>query len=195
MIIGLCGPQGVGKSTLAKELESGHGFVRINFKDKLVAICCDLFNLTPAHFEYPLKEVPLPDWGGLTPRQLAQRVGTDMARLIHPDVWVRAWERKVRAYQEDSARQRWHPTVGVVPFRVVADDLRFDNEVEAVHRLRGLVVRVHRLDHQPKADAHESEHALTTPPDRELIVPSMGWEHHGHWLRGVVESWEAASGS
>lgn len=71
-------------------------------------------------------------------RVLLQRMGTEAGRgVLGPDVWVDAWVARV----------------GEQP--VVAPDVRFPNEAEAVHSLGGVVVRVVRPG--LVSDGHASE--------------------------------------
>ncbi len=59
-------------------------------------------------------------------------LGTEWGReMIGDDIWVRAWENSVKA----------HLANGV---DIITEDLRFENEYEAVRRLGGMVIRVER---------------------------------------------------
>ncbi len=68
-----------------------------------------------------------------------QTLGTEWGRTLAPDLWVNAWCRSI---------------VGLK--RVVADDVRFDNEVAAVRALGGMVFEVRRLGIVRPAAAHAS---------------------------------------
>ena len=160
MIIGLTGAQGVGKTTVAKVLEAEAGFVRIGFAAHLRAVCCLIFGCPPDHFEGTMKDAVCPAWS-ITHRHMMQQVGTDVARAVHPDVWVRAWEWTV-AVHNDAVASYWG---GQLPSNIVADDCRFDNEVEAVRRLGGKVVRIKRVGYTAVRDIHSSEGSLTPSPD------------------------------
>lgn len=82
-------------------------------------------------------------YGGATPRYLMQMIGTEWGRnLIDPDIWVKAWLRKVEA----------------IAGPVVVDDCRFPNEEAAIRSIGGTLVRITRPG-QPtiKTSSHESE--------------------------------------
>jgi hypothetical protein len=65
----------------------------------------------------------------LTPRYVLQHWGTEVARRgFHDDIWIASLENKLRKTTDD----------------VVISDCRFPNEIAAIRRAGGLVVRVHR---------------------------------------------------
>jgi hypothetical protein len=88
-----------------------------------------------------------------------------MRRGFDENIWVRTLERRVLKEPEVS---------------VVITDLRFTNEVEGIHRLGGLVIRVDRPEDQippattPDEDQHESETALDGYSQWDFIVENTG---------------------
>lgn len=78
----------------------------------------------------------------LTAREVMQIVGTDMFRKMQTNVWSGATIRKIQ--QENS-------TVAIIA------DCRFPNEVEAIKRAGGLVIKLNR---NPYNSDHTSEVAL-----------------------------------
>lgn len=79
--------------------------------------------------------------GGATPRLLMQMLGTEWARdQIHKDFWVNLWRERVKGLD-----------------RVVADDCRFPNEVEALRKSGGILVEIVRPSNTLNVGTHESE--------------------------------------
>lgn len=131
-IIGLTGLAGAGKSTAADHLVAAHGFVRVKFAGPLKSMLAAL-GLGPDEIEGHLKEVPSDLLCGRTPRQAMQTLGAEWGRdLIGPDLWVRAWGKAVDEALTDGAAG------------IVADDVRFLNEVTAIHERGGYVLRLTR---------------------------------------------------
>lgn len=81
--------------------------------------------------------------GEMTAREFMQFFGTDIMRKIHPNVWTNACLNKITKEGSDLA---------------VVADVRFPNEVEAINRAGGKVLRLERDVHN---DNHESETALS----------------------------------
>ncbi len=160
-IIGICGQAGAGKDTLAKWfIERGYG--RSGFADPIKFMLNQAFGFSPADWEdRRWKESDDALWTMdsyghtrcVTPRRLAQWLGTEVVRNnFGDDAWVNVW------------KQRWHDTGQP---KVVVADVRFQNEVDAIHKLGGIAIRITRpndrsatvymhdgeIEHMP----HESE--------------------------------------
>lgn len=82
----------------------------------------------------------------LTPRLLLQRLGTDAARYVHPDIWVNA------LFSKFKKKSRW-----------IITDVRFDNEVRAIQERGGIVIRVNR--DKSKDSTEQSNHISETALD------------------------------
>lgn len=99
-------------------------------------------------------------WEGqnLTAREVMQVVGTDLFRNMYNNVWVDSTIKKIQLEKPDLA---------------LIADCRFPNEVEAVKKAGGLVIKLNR---NPYNSNHASETALD--PDNydgkgfDLIVPN-----------------------
>lgn len=155
-VIGLCGPEGAGKSTVARMLVNDHGYTLVPFakplKDMLAVLGVDYSNLwgTPAE-----KAAPLPLLCGRSARHAMQALGTQWGReLVGEDLWTRAW-----AAAADKALAKG--AVGVV-----ADDVRFANEAALTRSFGGSVWCVvrKRVDFQ-RVPQHASEDFAALPRD------------------------------
>ncbi len=81
--------------------------------------------------------------GFMTAREVMQHVGTNIFRKMYPDVWVDA---TIRRINEDNT------------ILAVVTDCRFLNEVKAIHKAGGKVIKL--LRDPCEEDSHASEKAL-----------------------------------
>jgi hypothetical protein len=141
MIIGICGLIGAGKDTIADYLVNIHQFRRESFANTLKDAVSAVFGWDRELLEGRTKhsrawrEQVDPWWADrlgmpeLTPRWVLQYWGTEVVRKgFHDNTWIASLENKLRKTTDD----------------VVISDCRFPNEIAAIKRAGGLVIRVHR---------------------------------------------------
>jgi hypothetical protein len=141
MIIGICGFIGSGKDTVADYLTNFHEFRRESFANSLKDCVAQVFGWDRTMLEGRTKQArewreQLDPWWAdrlkmpeLTPRWVLQHWGTEVCRHgFHDDIWIASLENKLRHSQDD----------------VVISDCRFPNEIAAIKRSNGTVVRVVR---------------------------------------------------
>ena len=141
MIIGICGFIGSGKDTVADYLTNFHEFRRESFANSLKDAVAQVFGWDRTMLEGRTKQArewreQLDVWWSdrlkmpeLTPRWVLQHWGTEVCRHgFHDDIWIASLENKLRHSQDD----------------VVISDCRFPNEIAAIKRAGGQVVRVVR---------------------------------------------------
>ena len=141
MIIGICGFIGSGKDTVADYLTNFHEFRRESFANSLKDSVAHVFGWDRVMLEGRTKQAREwreqvdPWWSDrlkmpeLTPRWVLQHWGTEVCRHgFHDDIWIASLENKLRHSEDD----------------VVISDCRFPNEIAAIKRAGGLVVRVIR---------------------------------------------------
>lgn len=128
MLIGLCGPAGAGKNTVASVL----GWRQVAFADPLYRMISAMTGLPVERLQdRSLKERPI-EWVGKSPRQLLQTLGTEWGRgLVSDDVWVKATMHEIQPWL--SAGEN-----------VAITDVRFNNEAEAIRAVGGRIIRVAR---------------------------------------------------
>ncbi len=158
-VVGLYSPAPrCGKSTVAEWLVDEHGFARLPFAKILKDMARPLLaalGYDPAGVhrletgdKTDLIEVSTGD-DTVTLRHLYQTLGTEWGRnCIHPDLWIRAWS--AQADQILSSRMY---------AGVVADDMRFPNELAAIRREHGAFWAVKRKGVKVP-NAHGSEGQL-----------------------------------
>ena len=141
MIIGFVGFIGSGKDTAADYLVNFHGFRRDSFANTLKDAVAAVFGWDRTLLEGRTKEAREwreqvdPWWAerlnmpNLTPRWVLQYWGTEVCRQgFHDDIWIASLENKMRRTTDN----------------IVISDVRFPNEINAIHRAGGKVVRVIR---------------------------------------------------
>jgi len=162
IVVGIVGPKQSGKSEIYKQLAITRGFVRHRFAGPLKAMMKAGFGLTDEELDGNLKEVPCTKLGGRTPRWAQQSLGTEWGReLIHNDIWIMAWEATMPQVLDDEGKL----------CGIVADDVRFPNEVEAIRRHGGKLIAIQRPSlGLVRTDTHASEaHAHTLEVDFRIV--------------------------
>ena len=141
MIIGICGFIGSGKDTIADYLVNLHHFRRESFANTLKDAVSAVFGWDRTMLEGRTKQArewreQIDPWWAerldiphLTPRWILQNWGTEVCRRgFHDDIWIASLENKLRASTDD----------------IVISDCRFPNEIAAIKKAGGRVVRVVR---------------------------------------------------
>jgi hypothetical protein len=141
MIIGFVGLIGAGKDTAADYLVNSHGFRRDSFASTLKDAVAAVFGWDRTLLEGRTKQAREwreqvdPWWAerlnmpALTPRLVLQLWGTDVCRrAFHDDIWIASLENKMRHTTDD----------------IVISDVRFPNEILAIKRAGGTVIRIKR---------------------------------------------------
>ena len=166
-IIGLTGLAGTGKDTVRDILEE-HDFVGFAFADPIRSMIRELLcsaNIDPACMdERERKELPIAqlssDGKPVSYRMLAQTLGTEWARGIQPDFWLRI----AQSYM-DGIRSM---TFGEMPNFVVSD-VRFPNEADWVRVQGGVIWHIVRPGVAPVRE-HASETEVASIDCDQLIA-------------------------
>ena len=163
MIIGICGFIGSGKDTVADYLTNFHEFRRESFANSLKDAVAQVFGWDRTMLEGRTKQAREwreqvdPWWSDrlkmpeLTPRWVLQHWGTEVCRHgFHDDIWIASLENKLRHSEDD----------------VVISDCRFPNEIAAIRRANGLVVRVIR---GPEPEWYDSALAFNRGENKNML--------------------------
>lgn len=179
MIVGVSGRKRSGKDTVAMYLGLKYGCNRIAFADHLKYIAMLTWDLSFEQCYGPdeVREVVDPRWG-LSPRQILQRIGTEVARNIHEDTWVRKTfstiERGTRGedilYPDMDAKRFVEGPASGRKDRWAIPDSRFPNEAQAIWQRGGIVVKVERPSLGVSTDLHASERGVDDITPDVLLV-------------------------
>jgi hypothetical protein len=150
MIVGFVGFIGSGKDTAADYLVNFHGYRRDSFANTLKDAVACVFGWDRTLLEGRTKEArewreQVDAWWAerlnmpnLTPRLMLQLWGTEVCRTgFHDDIWIASLENKMRKTGDN----------------IVISDVRFPNEIKAIHNAGGMVVRIKRGDDPKWYDA------------------------------------------
>lgn len=187
MIIGFVGLIGAGKDTAADYLVNYHGFRRDSFANTLKDAVAAVFGWDRVLLEGRTKEArawreEVDTWWSerlgmqITPRWVLQQWGTEVCRrAFHDDIWIASLENRLLKSKDD----------------IVISDVRFPNEIAAIHKAGGLVVRVKR-----GVDPEWFEHAANVnagPTNMSWAISSARLREFGihasetSWVGGKID--------
>lgn len=125
-----------------------------HFADYLKKICVDLFDLSPSQVYGNDTDKNTMTQYEMTAREFLQYFGTDVMRKIKDTIWVDYTLKNI--IQEQSE-------IAIIP------DVRFPNEVEAIKKSGGYLIRLTR-------NVHGSDHPCETALDKE----NFDWDNFDH---------------
>jgi len=176
-LIGICGPAGSGKDTLADGIAALDVYFKYSFADPIRNALNAMFGWGPVHWQNrEWKEAPIPwlerelaaeghesEMCNPSPRYLAQTIGTEWGReMIDAELWLKIAQQKF-AKVNQTAEMKGGRIVGL---GMIIPDVRFKNEAEWIRREGGLLLKVER----PGMEAiSESSHASEAGLDPALI--------------------------
>jgi hypothetical protein len=171
MIIGIVGFQGAGKDTIADYLVNIHQFRRESFANTLKDAVAAVFGWDRELLEgrtrqsREWREQQDPWWAerlgmpGLTPRWVLQHWGTEVVRRgFHDNTWIASLENRLRKSKDD----------------IVISDCRFSNEIAAIRRAGGVVIRVKRGNEPSWYSVAQAANAHTHPNASSKILTELG---------------------
>jgi len=134
LLIGVLGRKRVGKDTTADYLVNKHKFgLKIAFATPLKDACKLLFNFTDEDVN-DKKDIINHTWG-VTPRTMLKYFGTDIFRNdiqnVLPNVEDKFW-----------AKLCLEKCISSHKDRVVISDVRFQNEIDYIHKYNGIVIKL-----------------------------------------------------
>lgn len=198
-IVGFCGLARAGKDSAARYLIRDRRYVRIALADPIKRIAQELWGWEREVLwgDDARKEQVDPRYG-CSPRRACQLIGTEMARSLDPDVWVRTMIRTAR--RALSGGVIYDPQFGLVKAYderapiydgVVVPDARFPNELAAITSAGGHAVWIERPEAglQGSAAQHVSEKSISAK-DCDFTIFNDGsleslWDRVAQFVDGV----------
>lgn len=144
-MIGIAGRKGSGKDTAADMLVKDRSYHKMSFADPIKRVVKIAFRLEDGQLTGEAKEW-VDDRYGISPRQMMQRVGTDLFRVAFgEDFWIKSLLDRMRS----------HPSN-----RVVVCDVRFRDELEALKGCGAKIIFLRRGHVEEEKDRHISEQGV-----------------------------------
>ena len=151
VLIGILGNKRNGKDTTADFIVKNYNYNKYSFAKPLKDVCKILFNFDDNQLYGDKKEVTDENWN-ITPRKVMEFIGTDIARNqfnkiipnINHDFWIKHFEYYYKKNKN---------------INLVVCDVRFQNEVDIIHKYNGIVIKVIRYKKKIKY-LHASESNL-----------------------------------
>lgn len=166
-LIGLHGPAGCGKDTVAGILCSTQEFRQIALADPIRRGIVAMFGVPLETLtDRALKEQPLGILCGKSPRQIMQTLGTEWGRHhLCLDIWLRVAQREIDWNNELAATNNYYLR------GIVVSDIRFEGEAKWIRDQGGEIWHVRRPNNPHDIGmTHASEQALfLADVDRFLI--------------------------
>lgn len=162
MLIGLAGPMGAGKSSIAAHLHLEHGWhPPVAFADPLKDGICSMFGITREQLEQ-IKRAEGDLVSGVPMRRALQTLGTEWGRSLSGDIWVEAMRKRINRLM------LWQELPGIV-----IDDVRFENEAAFIRSHHGIVIHVRNGEARFPRNSHVSEKPLEVQ-DNDLTIDNIG---------------------
>ena len=174
MIIGISGKAGSGKDTAAKMLEVLYANPDISYEDFANKRYKNFTDIQIVHFADSLKETAQVlfrigewetntqegkkttiNWIGKTVRELLQGIGQGLRDAIDPNLWVKILFANTEGWSN-----------------YIIADVRYPNEVYAIKKRNGILIRIDRKD--AGAGNHSSETALDNYKEWDVHIENNG---------------------
>lgn len=140
MLIGILGRKRVGKDTTADYLCSNYNFEKLTLAQPLKDICKISYDFSDEQLYGSLKET-IDERFGVSPRVVYQYLGTDIFRkdinsiipCIKNNFWINLIAENYLQMTETNKNKC-----------VVVSDVRFQNEIDRIHELGGIIIKINR---------------------------------------------------
>jgi hypothetical protein len=153
-VIGITGYKRSGKDTIGDYIVKKHNYIRLAFADPIKTLCKNVFTFTDEQLETDKKE-DIDDFWGHSPRELLQKIGTELFRETLPklctnidsNIWIKSLKYKMmRIYKENPQNNKF-----------IITDVRFPNEEKFIRDMNGILIKVNRSNLCCTNNKHKSE--------------------------------------
>lgn len=174
IVIGLAGQQGSGKTYLAQYLSAERSFFRHSFAAPLKAALVAMGMPKELLID---KNTPSAFLCGRTSRYAMQTLGTEWGRdMIGQDFWAAAWNATLPRNSD-----------GLLATSVVADDVRFLNEIRAVRENGGIVIYIVNPNAPPIVNPdHASETLSASSCDATFVNDTHGVGAFAEYVKALI---------
>ena len=175
MIVGLVGFIGAGKGTVADLLVEKHNFFKESYANSVKDACAAIFNWDRSMLEGDTSESRAwretkDEWWSsklgreFSPRLALQLMGTEAGRdVFHPDLWVHTVLRRCEQAPYNN---------------YVIADVRFPNEINAIVKSGGKVIRVRRGE---DPEWYSLAHECNLNNKQEIMRNAYPEVHYSEW--------------
>ena len=192
-LIGFLARKHHGKNTAGDYLVKNYNFTEMAFATQLKEGIKAIYGLSDDQL-YGDKKETIDKFWNVTPRTLMQWLGTDVFRKKDKDFWVKTLERKYLNFVGE--KQRSYPMEGLQSkptylnfvgekqrqntnkteinrANVVITDVRFQNEVDFIHKYNGIVIKIHR-ESINDTSTHIAEKGIDNIEDYDFLISNDG---------------------
>lgn len=173
-MIGFLAKRKRGKDTACDYLVRSHSYTKRAFADPLKNASKELFGFSDEQLYTDMKEEVDKNWG-VSPRTVFQILGTDVVRnlfpkLLLPDIGNNFWIKNAEIWYKNNRVKHCG--------RVVWSDVRFQNEVDFILSMGGIIVKVERDEMDDKerelVDNHSSELCIDEINNYTCVIKNNG---------------------
>lgn len=190
-LIGICGPAGSGKDTLADGIAAMDVYFKYAFADPIKAAINVMFGFGPVHWQNrEWKEEPMPwlsrqltredvpevpgaigEFACPSPRSLMQSLGTDWGRdMVDQELWLKIAQQKFAKVNTTAQMQGGR----IIGLGMIIPDVRFNNEAQWIKDAGGLLLQIDRPSLEPISENSHASEAGLDPALIDAVIVNDG---------------------
>lgn len=164
MIIGFLAKKRCGKDTACDYIVKKYNYTKLSFAHPLKKCVKELFGFTNSQLNSQQKEIEDLYWG-IKPRKVLQFLGTDVVRDLFPkkllkDIGNDFWIKRTDLWYKQNYEKHKD--------KIVFSDVRFQNEVDYIHSINGIIVKINRENFSD--DNHKSELEIDNIKNYDILI-------------------------